>query len=440
MAVYNNTVTNLYYDSMDKSKNKVYINPNFNRLPGDYTSNSAMHVNPKFSHLLSNVQPNINKPKIYVNPNFVKSRNCVEDTHTTFNTNSSSFQESAHLYGYVSYQPNDVVTEQERLASLPISKSRYCLVRQNTTKVLERPDIDKSKTTIQVTKYKSIPLKDIKRNLDGIKNTRPIIASTSRKSTDLSSCNASTKSQYKFLNSTLRRSFSNNKITTIISNEMHRKNVLTKLKPRKVKRNLKKNNIPCPMFRKFGKCLRQTRGNCEFLHDKKHVIICRNFLKGLCHDKACLLSHELTTKKMPTCYFYLQGTCNKSDCPYLHVKLSEKVKICPDFLKGYCEKGDQCLQRHVNVNRDKGNHVSMKSSKVLKRKFFKIKENRLEQNSTKETKITENPGTITEKQTNNLDCRYYEEYKDEVNATETCEIIKPMRCKLGTLPDRKSVV
>lgn len=35
-----------------------------------------------------------------------------------------------------------------------------------------------------------------------------------------------------------------------------------------------KSNIPCPIYRRLGKCLGYERGRCNRVHDRKHVIIC----------------------------------------------------------------------------------------------------------------------------------------------------------------------
>lgn len=65
------------------------------------------------------------------------------------------------------------------------------------------------------------------------------------------------------------------------------------------------------------------------------------FLRGACDKTPCLLSHDTTLSKMPTCRFYLRGMCFKADCPYLHKKVNDKTEICVDFLRGFCEKADQ---------------------------------------------------------------------------------------------------
>lgn len=77
------------------------------------------------------------------------------------------------------------------------------------------------------------------------------------------------------------------------------------------------------------------------------------FLKGMCEKNPCLLSHDTTLSKMPTCKFYLQGMCSKTDCPYLHKKVNDKTEICVDFLRGFCAKAEEV--RKLRFNMDKRN-------------------------------------------------------------------------------------
>lgn len=37
---------------------------------------------------------------------------------------------------------------------------------------------------------------------------------------------------------------------------------------------LKKCNIPCPIYRKFGRCRGKDRGTCQKIHDPAQIIIC----------------------------------------------------------------------------------------------------------------------------------------------------------------------
>ncbi|XP_072399757.1 uncharacterized protein ZC3H3 [Diabrotica undecimpunctata] len=109
---------------------------------------------------------------------------------------------------------------------------------------------------------------------------------------------------------------------------------------------LKKCNIPCPYYRKFGKCKGKELGKCPRKHDPDQIALCTKFLQGACIDPKCLLSHNVSPEKMPTCKYYLEGLCSKDCCPYLHVKISPKADICRDFLEGFCKKASQCDKRH----------------------------------------------------------------------------------------------
>ncbi|XP_044733650.1 zinc finger CCCH domain-containing protein 3 [Chrysoperla carnea] len=126
----------------------------------------------------------------------------------------------------------------------------------------------------------------------------------------------------------------------------------TKSKNKKLIRTLpnkyRKNNVPCPIFNRYGKCSSHDKGTCRRVHDPKLIAICKKYLQGACDIKSCTLSHNITLEKMPTCKFYLDGFCSKDQCPYLHVKLNEKTDICKDFLNGYCQAADKCDKRHVN--------------------------------------------------------------------------------------------
>ncbi|XP_037935574.1 zinc finger CCCH domain-containing protein 3 [Teleopsis dalmanni] len=108
-----------------------------------------------------------------------------------------------------------------------------------------------------------------------------------------------------------------------------------------------KNNVPCAIFQRIGKCVAHERGKCSKKHDKQQIIICPKFLRGECENDKCLLSHNISYSKMPVCKFYLQGTCVREKCPYLHKKLNSKTEICQDFLRGYCPLAEECKKRHI---------------------------------------------------------------------------------------------
>jgi len=112
------------------------------------------------------------------------------------------------------------------------------------------------------------------------------------------------------------------------------------------KRNIIAKKQYCIFFTKYGKC--NNEGNCKYLHDKSKIAVCRKFLKGMCSDPNCLLSHKVAQDQMPVCYHFLKGACNNENCPYSHVKVSSKAAICEAFLKGYCPEGQNCKLLHTD--------------------------------------------------------------------------------------------
>ncbi|XP_017772821.1 PREDICTED: zinc finger CCCH domain-containing protein 3 [Nicrophorus vespilloides] len=109
---------------------------------------------------------------------------------------------------------------------------------------------------------------------------------------------------------------------------------------------LRKDNMPCVVFRKTGVCQKYKMGKCFKRHNKDQIRICIKFLQGACVRLDCPLSHKVSSEKMPTCKFYLEGKCRKDNCQYLHVKLSKDAKICQDFLQGFCTLGRDCVKKH----------------------------------------------------------------------------------------------
>ncbi|KAJ8716098.1 hypothetical protein PYW08_013383 [Mythimna loreyi] len=441
---------------LENSKNKVYINPNFNRpSTSNFPSSATMHVNPKFSQFVSHGPSNIqNTNRIFINPNFMKSRSvgngnqCVPTSVNNYGIPDLQNSVNNSLTSYQQASGHKAATA----LPAPVAQSRYCLVRQNVTnkplsETTNKPINETIKTTFKLNKYKTVSWKYIKRKVNNVKNSTNnnlkrfetnFQITINEKASNSLLINRK-NNEFKLINTYNVTPLNHDKIKAKVFSETHRKlnkfNQSTPTKTKKIKGNLKKNNIPCPLFRKFGECLRNAKGRCEFLHDKKHVSICRKFIKGLCHDKECLLSHDLTTKKMPTCYFYLQGTCTKAECPYLHVKLSEKTKVCPDFLKGYCEKGSKCLQRHINIAAERKIPISQ-TRNSLRKKDNEPKiciRNIQKQEQPVEEQATEVHQNI-EKTSVNSENRYYDEHKDSSSSNESYETIKPMRCKLGTLP------
>nr|XP_053606326.1 uncharacterized protein LOC128672869 [Plodia interpunctella] len=336
------------------------------------------------------------------------------------------------------------------------TKSRYSLVRRNEDKALEIKPEKKESLTVKVNKYKSVRIIDVKSSLDREKqppkqlNNADYTHMYDQKAIKININNPYNqkvfKTQYTYVKSKGTIMYTPHRLLTqysyIKNKDMAKKLHTNKQTPSnmsmpirntsssKIRKLKVKCNIPCRLFRKYGKCLRNVKGHCKYLHDKKHVSICRKFLKGVCHDKDCLLSHELSDKKMPTCFFYLQGMCTKDKCPYLHVKVNEKAIVCPDFKKGYCEKGNKCLYRHVETKKRGGIKilVNPKTKSTYQLKIFSDK--------SKTQNISEHKcvPSVGEDQTTISDCRYYKEVIVEDKTNELQQVIKPTRCKLGTLP------
>lgn len=230
---------------------------------------------------------------------------------------------------------------------------------------------------------------------------------------------------------------------TFIRTDIHRARThLSSAKQKSINllsKRLVKSNIPCPIFRKVGKCAAFERGKCPKIHDKKHVAICHKYLKGECISEKCLLSHDVTLAKMPTCKFFLQGCCVRTDCPYLHKKLNERTEICLEFLKGFCKLADKCNKRHEFLCPDfasKGKCERTRCPYMHNRKEVEKKESGT-------VELVGEQVAITKEKTNS---RYFlesckSEEEDEVSANEPQagnskeeEDGVPRRPKLGTLP------
>lgn len=126
----------------------------------------------------------------------------------------------------------------------------------------------------------------------------------------------------------------------------------------------KKRNSVCPIYRKKGTCAKLLKGECFRIHDRKYVALCQkwvkywrkntfvcfihsnsvlcvfSFIRDICEEKDCLLSHDLSSKKISICRRYLKNNCSYEGCPYVHAKPALEAPICPQFLQGYCENGE----------------------------------------------------------------------------------------------------
>ncbi|VAI93466.1 unnamed protein product [Triticum turgidum subsp. durum] len=129
------------------------------------------------------------------------------------------------------------------------------------------------------------------------------------------------------------------KVTRMLANEKVRWSLHT------VRSRLAKKRQYCQFFTRFGEC-KKPEGECRYIHDRAKVTICTKFLKGLCSDTSCKLTHKVLPERMQDCSYFLKGLCTNTACPYRHVKVNSKAPACEDFLKGYCADGDECRKKH----------------------------------------------------------------------------------------------
>ncbi|KAM1774460.1 hypothetical protein ACFX12_043830 [Malus domestica] len=62
----------------------------------------------------------------------------------------------------------------------------------------------------------------------------------------------------------------------------------------------------CQFFTRFGKCNKDDE-KCPYIHEPSKVAVCTKFLKGLCSNPNCKLSHKVIPERMLDCSYYLQG-------------------------------------------------------------------------------------------------------------------------------------
>ncbi|KAF6147712.1 hypothetical protein GIB67_003043 [Kingdonia uniflora] len=112
-------------------------------------------------------------------------------------------------------------------------------------------------------------------------------------------------------------------------------------------RSVKKQQY-CQFFTRFGKC-NKDGGKCQYIHDPAKIAVCTKFLKGLCSNNNCKLTHKVIPERMQDCSYFLQGLCTNKSCPYRHVNVNPKASVCKGFLRGYCADGDECTKKHNYV-------------------------------------------------------------------------------------------
>ncbi|KAI7740713.1 hypothetical protein M8C21_023524, partial [Ambrosia artemisiifolia] len=125
----------------------------------------------------------------------------------------------------------------------------------------------------------------------------------------------------------------------------------------------------CQFFTRFGKCNKDD-GKCPYIHDSSKIAVCTKFLKGLCSNPDCKLTHKVIPERMQDCSYFLQGLCSNNNCPYRHGNQRELVNTirtqcrkkhsyaCPVFeATGACSQGTKCKLHHPK-NQLKRKHQS----------------------------------------------------------------------------------
>ncbi|PIA47563.1 hypothetical protein AQUCO_01400305v1 [Aquilegia coerulea] len=69
----------------------------------------------------------------------------------------------------------------------------------------------------------------------------------------------------------------------------------------------------CQFFTRFGKC-NKGDGKCPYIHDPAKIAVCTKFLKGLCSNATCKLTHKVIPERMEDCSYFLQGEFGVSCC------------------------------------------------------------------------------------------------------------------------------
>lgn len=100
----------------------------------------------------------------------------------------------------------------------------------------------------------------------------------------------------------------------------------------------------CQFFTRFGKC-NKNGGKCPYIHDPTKIAICTKFLRGLCSNTNCKLTHKV----MGILFAWYDGCCVlifflfSQDCInelwfLIHIALlqvqPERMPDCSYFLRG----------------------------------------------------------------------------------------------------------
>jgi len=66
------------------------------------------------------------------------------------------------------------------------------------------------------------------------------------------------------------------------------------------RQRLAKKQQYCQFFTRFGKCNKNS-GKCPYIHDPGKVAICTKFLRGVCTDANCKLTHQVRNAFIGMC-------------------------------------------------------------------------------------------------------------------------------------------
>jgi len=99
-----------------------------------------------------------------------------------------------------------------------------------------------------------------------------------------------------------------------------------------VRTRLAKKQQYCQFFTRFGEC-KKSGGKCPYIHDRAKVAICTKFLKGLCSNTSCKLTHKVKYFFLILLLIMLLIFFFPSWVSVLQV-LPERMPDCSYFLRG----------------------------------------------------------------------------------------------------------
>lgn len=354
--------------------NKIYINPNFSSNTRNAFSNNrtdSIHINPNFSKLSSAI-PLLPSRVCYINPKIysqlAQSNTSVEPEKTNVNNYLVHSKTKIVKIANTTQITEKKYTEEVKKLVAP-RKPSYKFIRNSSSKPPNSTPSIQPKVTPQITSH--IPKQIIKNNIDTKPNiftkvnklnvskkninTKPSNSIQNDKKLSPSNCVFIGREKFISLPGRLVKIKTSHVNTTKLIKRVLI-NGLTYIRKtdnlfvlENAHKSYKKTNILCPKYVKTGKCKKNELGKCPLVHNPKHIVVCKLYLRGMCKIEDCSLSHNVTLEKMPTCKFFLEGCCTRDQCPYLHVKVGKNVKLCSQFIKGFCPLGKECPLKHLNI-------------------------------------------------------------------------------------------